>query len=625
MKSEVFKKPLTWLMLVALVGLLLLVIASLRNDNKVDGDGNANNSQINDNQTNKDNTNKDDTDQDDTNKDDTKNGQDKNVGNKQNEDHERIDDWVYTYPETNNESTVAISAGLTTKGISADSSLGFSVGGAKDIDNFRQNVKAGYLPSPADISHEGLFYDYFFDTGLNQECDELFCPSYVATTSKDPFSEKDEHFLAVGLNSNIDADTFQRKKLNLVVVLDISGSMSASLDSYYYDQLRNPTSSSRPIFDEPRRSNSKMEAANQSLVALLEHLEPDDRLGIVLFDNQAYVAKQLRLVADTDMEAIKGHILEITPQGGTNMEAGYRTGTGLLDEYKELSADDYENRIIFLTDAMPNIGTTNEFELARLAADNAEDKIYTSFIGIGVDFNAELIQPITQTRGANYFSVHSSEEFESRLDEGFDYMVTPLVFDMTLKLTGDGYNIKAVYGSPEADLASGEIMKVNTLFPSLQIDDQTRGGLVLLHLDQVSQRADLELAVTYHNRAGKQYENQQEIIFPNSAASASANTGIRKGIVLARMVNVIQDWLSHEATPFRPVIDYDVVGIPTVHEPINLSYWERTSRPLRLKPAYRSIISGLRDYIAQELPTLDDDNLERELELLDSILASPAS
>ena len=66
-------------------------------------------------------------------------------------------------------------------------------------------------------------------------------------------------------------------------------------------------------------------------------------------------------------------------------------------------------------------------------------------------------------------------------------MVTPLVFDLSLKLESSGYDIKAVYGSPEADLATGEIMKVNTLFPSLTVDGETRGGLILLHLEKTDQ------------------------------------------------------------------------------------------------------------------------------------------
>lgn len=105
------------------------------------------------------------------------------------------------------------------------SNIGFSTGGAKDINNFRENIKNDYLPLPTDVTYEGLFYDYYFDTGEKEECLKLFCPSYSYALSKDPFSEEKEYYLSVGLNSGIKESDFQRKKLNLVIVLDISGSM----------------------------------------------------------------------------------------------------------------------------------------------------------------------------------------------------------------------------------------------------------------------------------------------------------------------------------------------------------------------------------------------------------------
>lgn len=240
------------------------------------------------------------------------------------------------------------------KGFSDSRTIGLAVGGANDVNNFRENVNNGYLPTPTDITHEGIFYDYTFDTGLQEECTDLFCPSYTTAVSPDPFSSSTEYFLSVGLNSGIKQEDFERKKLNLIVVLDISGSMGSSFNRYYYDQFRTDRANVADVEEFDNRS--KMEIANESVVALLDHLGPDDRFGMVLFESSTYTAKGLRSTESTDMNAIKNHILEVTPRGGTNMEAGYRAGTALLQEFKDLDKDEYENRIIFLTDAMPNTG-----------------------------------------------------------------------------------------------------------------------------------------------------------------------------------------------------------------------------------------------------------------------------
>ena len=117
--------------------------------------------------------------------------------------------------------------------------VGFSTGGAKDINNFRENIKNGYFPISTDITYNGLFYDYYFDTGKKTESEHLFSPSYSCAISKDPISYRNEYYLTVGLNSNIKESDFQRKKLNLVIVLDVSGSMDETFSSYYYDRFSN--------------------------------------------------------------------------------------------------------------------------------------------------------------------------------------------------------------------------------------------------------------------------------------------------------------------------------------------------------------------------------------------------
>jgi Ca-activated chloride channel homolog len=501
--------------------------------------------------------------------------------------------------------------------------IGLAVGGAKDVNNFRKNIENGYLPTPTDITHEGIFYDYTFDTGMQDACHELFCPSYTSAVSKDPFSSSTEYFLSVGLNSGIKQEDFKRKKLNLVLVMDISGSMSSSFNRYYYDQFRTDLKKTEEEID----TRSKMEIANESIVALLDHLQPDDKFGVVLFDNVAYSAKGLRTTGETDMDALKEHILDITPRGGTNMEAGYRAGTAEIQKFVGADQNEYENRIIFLTDAMPNIGQISEDKLFGLTKSNAEKNIYTTFIGVGVDFNTELVNEITKTQGANYYSIHSADEFKKRMDEGFDYMVTPLIFDLTLGLQADGYEIRSVYGSPEADMATGELMKVNTLFPSERTDNETRGGLVLLQLKKISENASIKLNVQYKDRVGKIYNNAQEVTFSESDGEYFSHSGIHKGVVLSRYVNVMKDWILHETglAP-KPVIEIPIVrytaeGIPITETITKLGRWERTSNQLTLSPEYYSILVPFRNYMQSEISNIGDDTLLQEIGILDKIIS----
>ena len=355
-----------------------------------------------------------------------------------------IDDWEYSssadYEDVMYESSaMTADKSITNSMVSSDSTLGFSVGGAKNINNFRENIRNGYLPISTDLTYNGLFYDYYFNTGRSDEknnkfSNEMFYPTYSSAYSKDPISGKYERYMTVGLNSNIKESDFQRKKLNLVVVLDVSGSMSSKFNEYYYDKNIRLDDVKDKTFD----NRSKMVIANESVNCLIDQLKQDDRLGIVLFDNQSYLAKPLNLVGETDIAKTKEHVLTINPKGGTNFEAGYTKGTELFTEGM-LNNDEYENRIIVITDAMPNLGNTSKDGLTKYVKENADKGIYTSFVGVGVDFNTEVIECLSDVKGANYYSVHSSEEFKKIMGEEFDYMVTPLVFDLELKLDSNEY------------------------------------------------------------------------------------------------------------------------------------------------------------------------------------------
>ncbi|MBI4310802.1 MAG: VWA domain-containing protein [Chloroflexi bacterium] len=497
--------------------------------------------------------------------------------------------------------------------------IGLSAGGAKDISNFRENIRNDYLPLPTDVTYEGLFYDYYFDTGAARPANKLYSPSYGYAVSRDPLSGKVDYYLSVGLNSGIKESDFQRKKLDLVIVLDNSGSMGESFNQYYYDRA----GARRDAYAEEGGSSlRKMDSAAKSVTYILDQLTGDDRVAIVTFNSRAALVQPMTPVWDLDMRDLQERVLDITAGGSTDLEAGLDMATRQFRNLREADSYEFEDRMIVLTDAQPNTGDFSSRGLGGTLEENARNRIYATFIGIGVDFNSDLVERITKIKGANYYSVHSPRQFRERIQDEFDFMVTPLVFNLELRFKSSGWSIDKVFGSPEADQATGRLMSVNTLFPSKALDGEVKGGLVLLKLRKTSSAPDPEvvLEVSYEDRDGREDGDRAAIFLETERPDYYGNSGIRKGILLTRYASLLQNWMIDErehrdsSRSWQPRMGDDTgIVIPSL---ARYSQWERQSLPLTVSEPYRRMFVTFTRYFADEMQDIGDDTLDQELTVL---------
>jgi Ca-activated chloride channel family protein len=444
----------------------------------------------------------------------TPSGTDDDDGDEPDDPVRKVDDWQYEPGGGAGGSGGGGGGNVSASGSKAGratNDAGLAVGGAKDVNNFRQNVEEGYLPLPTDVSYEGLFYDYRFDTAAGDSCSTLFCPTYATATTADPLSGETERYVTVGLNSNLAPEEIERPPLNLVVVLDVSGSMSAGFGEYYYDRAGN-----RREVESPEQP--KIDVAREALADLTRQLRPEDRLGIVTYQSTSQVAKPIRLVEETDMAAIRGHFEELQADGGTNLSAGLDDAVDLLSEYDPDPAE-RETRTVVLTDAMPNLGETSEGGLRSTLGTQAEQYRHVTFVGVGVDFNTEIVDAVTEIRGANYYSVRSPEQFERRLGEEFTYMVTPMVFDLSVEVNGP-LDLERVYDTTAAEEATGQVLYARTLFPSPTSEEGTKGGVILAKVRRTGS-GPVELTAEWEDRTGESGRTSTRVTFPRAAPNGS--------------------------------------------------------------------------------------------------------
>jgi Ca-activated chloride channel family protein len=279
---------------------------------------------------------------------------------------------------------------------------------------------------------------------------------------------------------------------------------------------------------------------------------------------------------------------------------------------------------------MPNRGELQKEGLFSIAKEASKKDIHTTFIGIGVDFNNDLVEAVSKTKGANYYAIHSSQAFKKRLADEFDYMVTPLVYDLSLTLDSPDFSIQAVYGSPDANRSSGSIMYVNTLFPSPTTQEGTKGGVILLKLRKNHTGAkNLALSVSYHDRNKQHFKSQKSVQF--NTGDYHDNSSIQKSILLARYVDLMKNFTMdmrkgcqddvkrYHFQPFHLLKQHCALYPPDRPHFSSIKTWERKSCPLFVSAGYQKIFSLFSQHFRKEKAILQDDSLSKELDILSQL------
>lgn len=362
------------------------------------------------------------------------------------------------------------------------SALGATVGGAKDIGYARRLIEQGHVPNFIDFSPEGLYSEHDIPTPSG-ECDAKLCLSLGYGFAPAADNRSNALFLHLGMNSNIKADEFRRQNLQLALVIDRSGSMEGE----------------------------SMEAVKKALHKLVANLKPDDELTIIQFDDKAQVIFPATRVGDK--EALNTLIDGITPDGGTDIELGLRLG---FDQLAHLpSRAGASKRLFLFTDAMPNAGRTDSASFRTLTQKYAAEGIGLTAFGVGVDFGHELVYHISQLRGGNFFYLETPEKIAKVFDTEFDYLVTPLVYDLNVTIkTPPGLTLKAVYGLPTWKPGDRDAkLNVPTVFLS-----SNRGAIVLRYEREDNgtlsfSNGDLLATGTlgFTDVNGEKYEEKQEV------------------------------------------------------------------------------------------------------------------
>jgi Ca-activated chloride channel family protein len=181
----------------------------------------------------------------------------------------------------------------------------------------------------------------------------------------------------------------ERAPLNLAVVLDRSGSMTGA----------------------------KIEKAKQAAMMLVDELGQEDVISLVVYDSDVDVIASAQRVGGRQAQ-LKRLIQRIGPGGSTALYAGVKCAGDQLAEFLDEEAI---NRVLLLSDGIANVGPKSNREITRLGQHLAGRGMSVSTIGLGDDYNEDLMTALAESSDANYYFVDDvemlAEVFESELGE----------------------------------------------------------------------------------------------------------------------------------------------------------------------------------------------------------------
>lgn len=184
--------------------------------------------------------------------------------------------------------------------------------------------------------------------------------------------------IKVSLRAREAASSSERPPVNLAVVLDRSGSMSGE----------------------------KIERAKDAAIEALRRLGPRDRFSLVIYDHEVETLVPAQSAAN--VEWIESRIRGIQARGNTALFAG--VSQGVAEIRKNIEDRRFVPRVMLLSDGRANVGPSSPEDLGRLGTALLKEGIAVTTVGVGADYNEDLMTRLSQQSDGNaYFAAKSSE------------------------------------------------------------------------------------------------------------------------------------------------------------------------------------------------------------------------
>ena len=180
--------------------------------------------------------------------------------------------------------------------------------------------------------------------------------------------EKQQNYLRIALNG-CKPERTDRTPVNVAFVIDRSGSMNGQ----------------------------RIAQAREAAIMAVSRLDGNDTAAVVIFDDKVDVLIEARNVSDPGY--FTDQIRQIGVRGSTAIYAGVQEGANQVRRFKDPRR---LNRVVLLSDGLANVGPSQPAHFAQLGRDLLREGISVSTIGLGRDYNEDLMQQLARASDGNH-------------------------------------------------------------------------------------------------------------------------------------------------------------------------------------------------------------------------------
>ena len=215
-----------------------------------------------------------------------------------------------------------------------------------------------------------------------------------------------------------DSDSADERNVDMVIVLDRSGSMKGQ----------------------------KINDARQAVLNLLPRLTAKDRFALITYSDGVQFVSSLKPVTAAHRQHLATLIAGVLAGGSTNLGAGLQAGIDTLQYGKEIGN---ARKLVLISDGLANKGITDAARLGAMAGIAVEKEFAVSTVGVGNDFNEQLMTAIADRGAGNCYYLENPMAFSEIFQKEFFYTRSTIASNVSILFPlGNGISLVDAAGYP---------------------------------------------------------------------------------------------------------------------------------------------------------------------------------